>query len=61
MKVVEKADATAPLAEYADAIESGPVIVTSAGEPVAALVPLQNVDLETATLSTNAHFIDLST
>ncbi len=59
MKVVEKADATASLAEYAAKIGSGPVIVTSQGQPVAALVPLENTDLETVSLSTNRQFIDL--
>ena len=59
MKVIEKADATAPLAEYAAQINKGPVIVTSEGRPVAALVPIENTDLETAALSTNRQFIDL--
>ena len=59
MKVIEKADATATLAEYAAEIASGPVIVTSQGRPVAALVPIENTDLETVSLSTNAQFIDL--
>ena len=59
MKVVEKADATATLAEYAEEIQSGPVIVTSQGRPVAALVPIENADLETVALSTNRQFIEL--
>ena len=59
MKVIEKADATATLAEYAAEIGSGPVIVTSQGRPVAALVPIENTDLETVSLSTNPQFIDL--
>ena len=59
MKVIEKADATATLAEYAEAVQSGPVIVTSQGRPVAALVAIENADLETVSLSTNRQFIDL--
>jgi prevent-host-death family protein len=59
MKVVEKADATATLAEYTDQVGSGPVIVTNQGLPVAALVPLENADLETVALSTNPQFIAL--
>lgn len=59
MKVIEKADATATLAEYAAEIGSDPLIVTSDGRPVAALVPIENTDLETASLSTNRQFIDL--
>lgn len=59
MKVIEEADATATLAEYAAEIGSDPLIVTSEGRPVAALVPIENTDLETASLSTNPQFIDL--
>jgi antitoxin (DNA-binding transcriptional repressor) of toxin-antitoxin stability system len=59
MKVVEKADATGTLAEYAAEIASGAVIVTSGGHPVAALVPIENADLETVSLSTNREFLEL--
>lgn len=59
MKVVEAIDATAPLAEYASKIANGPVIITNHGTPVAALVPIENADLETISLSTNRAFIDL--
>jgi antitoxin (DNA-binding transcriptional repressor) of toxin-antitoxin stability system len=53
------ADATATLAEDAEGIGSGPVIVTDQGQPVAALVPIENADLETVALSTNRQFIEL--
>jgi len=59
MKVIETTDATATLAQYASEIESGPVIATSEGHPVAALVPIENADLETISLSTNHDFLDL--
>lgn len=59
MKVIDKSDATASLAEYTTEIQKGPVIVTSAGQPVAALISLENTDLETASLSTNRSFLDL--
>ena len=59
MKVVEQADATASLAEYAADINSGPVVVTNHGQPVAALVPIENADMETVALSTNREFLDL--
>ena len=59
MKVVEKADAMRSLADYAGEIDSGPVVVTSQGRPVAALVPIENADLETVALSTNRQFLDL--
>ena len=59
MKVVEKADATATLAEYTAEIANGAVIVTNEGRPVAALVPIENADLETVSLGTNREFLDL--
>ena len=59
MKIVEKSDATRTLADYTAEIASGPVIVTSEGQPVAALVPIENADLETVELSTNRQFLDL--
>ncbi len=59
MKVVDKADATATLAEYTSEIANGAVIVTSEGCPVAALIPIENADLETVSLSTNREFLDL--
>jgi antitoxin (DNA-binding transcriptional repressor) of toxin-antitoxin stability system len=59
MKFLEKSDATGSLAEYTADIEKEPVIVTSDGIPIAALVPIGNVDLETMSLSTNAVFIEL--
>jgi antitoxin (DNA-binding transcriptional repressor) of toxin-antitoxin stability system len=59
MKVIEQQDATRPLAEYAAEIKGGTVVVTDHGRPVAALVPLENADLETVELSTNPHFMRL--
>ncbi len=59
MKVIEKADATGSLADYASEIEKGTVIVTNQGQPVAALVAIANTDLETASLATNPQFLDL--
>jgi antitoxin (DNA-binding transcriptional repressor) of toxin-antitoxin stability system len=59
MKIIEKADATRTLADYAAEIASGPLVVTHQGQPVAALVPIENADLETVALSTNRQFLDL--
>lgn len=59
MKIIEKQDATRPLAEYAAEIQSGTVIVTDHGRPVAALVPLENADMETVDLSTNPQFMQI--
>jgi antitoxin (DNA-binding transcriptional repressor) of toxin-antitoxin stability system len=59
MKVVERANATASLGEYAAEIDKGAIIVTDEGKPVAALVAIENTDLETASLSTNRQFLEL--
>ena len=59
MKIVEISDASATLAEYTSDLSEEPVIITSNGQPIAALVTLENVDLETISLSTNPKFIEL--
>jgi prevent-host-death family protein len=59
MKVVEQTEAKALLADYAADVAQEPVIVTVNGKPVAALVAIENADLETVSLSTNAAFLAL--
>jgi antitoxin (DNA-binding transcriptional repressor) of toxin-antitoxin stability system len=59
MKVIEKNSATASLADYATEAESEPLVITEGGRPVAALVAIENADLETVSLSTNPRFIAL--
>ena len=59
MKIVEKHDATRTLADYAEEIESGLVVVTEDGQPVAALVPIENADLETVALGASQQFQEL--
>ena len=59
MKTIEMAKATAPLVEYAQGVSKEPVILTVDGRPVAALVPIENADLETVTLSTTPQFLAL--
>jgi prevent-host-death family protein len=59
MRVIEKAEATASLAEYTIRVKKGPVIVTRKGKPIAALVSIENADLETVSLSTNRKFLAL--
>lgn len=59
MKIVEIAEANQTLAEYASGLTEEPVIITSNGQPIAALVTLENVDMETISLSSNPRFIEL--
>jgi antitoxin (DNA-binding transcriptional repressor) of toxin-antitoxin stability system len=59
MKILEMETATGPLADYARDAGDEPIILTEGGRPVAALVPIENADLETVVLSTNPQFLDL--
>jgi antitoxin (DNA-binding transcriptional repressor) of toxin-antitoxin stability system len=59
MKTLEVAQATAPLADYARDMKNEPLILTMNGTPVAALIPLENADIETVTLSTHPQFLAL--
>ena len=51
--------ATASLAEYAQGLNGDSVIVTLGGKPVAALVSIENTDLETVALSNHPQFLAL--
>jgi prevent-host-death family protein len=59
MKIIDLTEATETLATYAAEVAHGPVIITVAGKPVAALVAIENADLETVSLSTNPAFLAL--
>lgn len=59
MKRLELVKATSPLASYVGRVKKEPVILTHRGKPVAALVGVENADLETLTLSTHPGFIAL--
>ena len=59
MKTIETAEANGTLAEYASQVHEDPVVVTDHGRPVAVLLALDNVDVETVSLSTNPKFIEL--
>ena len=57
---VEVADATESLAAYIRKVAGkGPVVVTEEGQPVAALVMLEDTDLESVALSTDPEFLEL--
>lgn len=59
MKTVEITDARDSLATYAEHRKDFPIVVTDHGRPVAALLALDNTDVETASLSANPQFISL--
>ncbi len=59
MKKLELKEATASLAEYASAIKQEPILVLLDGKPIAALVAIENTDLETVSLSTHPQFLEI--
>jgi antitoxin (DNA-binding transcriptional repressor) of toxin-antitoxin stability system len=59
MKIIERQNATEPLAAYTAEVGNGPVVITEQGKPVAVLIPIENADLETVALGTNRRFIEL--
>ena len=56
-RTVELTEATQSLAEYAQQVDDGVIIVTSNGRPIAAVVALPNTDAETVALSQNPQFL----
>ena len=56
-RTVELTEATQSLAEYAQQVDGGAIIVTSNGRPIAAVVALPNTDTETIALSQNPDFL----
>ena len=61
MKTLELVRATAPLAAYAQNVDGDKqmMVITIDGKPVVALVPIENADMETVTLSTHPQFLAL--
>jgi prevent-host-death family protein len=56
---VEIAEAHASLAEIAREARDGPIVLTEGGKPIAAVVPIEDTDLESLSLATNPDFIAL--
>ena len=57
MKQIELTDATKPLADYVKEMDGMSIMIMYKGVALAALVPLDNADYETVSLSTNPEFI----
>jgi antitoxin (DNA-binding transcriptional repressor) of toxin-antitoxin stability system len=57
MKKIELTEATKPLAEYVKEMDGQSVMIMYKGVALAALVPMDNADYETVSLSTNPEFI----
>jgi antitoxin (DNA-binding transcriptional repressor) of toxin-antitoxin stability system len=59
MKTLALSTASRSLAEYASELDDEVVLLTRRNRPVAAIVPLRNVDRETLALSTHPGFLAL--
>jgi antitoxin (DNA-binding transcriptional repressor) of toxin-antitoxin stability system len=59
MKKLAIGKATASLAQYARELNGGPLVITEQGHPVAALVPVAGIDLESLTVGTNPKFLEI--
>ena len=58
-RTIDVKEATQPLSEYAQHADEETLVVTSKGRPIAALVPVQNADLETISLGQNPEFLEI--
>lgn len=56
-RTIELTDATQSLADYAQQVDGGSIVVTRNGKPIAAVVALPNTDAETIALSQNPQFL----
>lgn len=56
-RTIELTDATQSLADYAQQVDGGSIVVTRNGKPIAAVVALPNTDAETIALSQNLQFL----
>ena len=59
MKTIKLASASRSLAEYAKELDDQIVVVTDRNKPIAAVVPLKNVDRESLALSSHPEFLEI--
>jgi PHD/YefM family antitoxin component YafN of YafNO toxin-antitoxin module len=57
MKTIELNEATGALAKYAQVAAKEPVVALDRGKPIAAVIGIENADLETVSLSSNPKFL----
>lgn len=59
MKKIKVQEATDSLASYLPALRDGALVIMANKKPVAALVPIEGVDMESFMMGTNPKFLDL--
>ena len=57
MKTIDIHDANAPLSQYARQLGEEPLVLTDGDQPVAALLSISELDLESLSLGTNPKFL----
>jgi PHD/YefM family antitoxin component YafN of YafNO toxin-antitoxin module len=58
MRTLELDEATKTLREFAREAGKQPLVLTESGKPVAVLLPIENADLESVSLSTNPRSVE---
>ena len=59
MKTLDISTASKPLADYAEELNDEILVLFSGQKPIAAIVPLKNVDRESLALSTSPEFMQI--
>lgn len=59
MRTIDLADATQSLADDAQQADGGPIVVTQNGQPIAVVMQLSNMDMESLLLSDHPQFLAL--
>jgi len=59
VRTVDIADAIQTLAEYTRQLDGGTIVVTSGAQPLAAVVPMEDADPESLSLSMDPQFMEI--
>jgi len=57
VRTIDINEATNPLAQYAQQVATGPLVITVEGQPVAVIMAFENMDMETIALSNHPQFL----
>lgn len=57
VRTIDISEATNPLAQYAQQVAAGPLVITVEGQPVAVVMAFENMDMETIALSNHPQFL----
>ena len=59
LKTLELEAASGSLAKYAGQLDGEPLVITCHRRPIAALVPIEGMDVESLSIGTNPEFLNL--